>query len=42
MPQTATKNLDRLQNGDSLKILTNHHFATDEAFEMQFAPFFFA
>jgi hypothetical protein len=42
MPQIAPQKLDRLQNGDSLKIWNNHHFATDKAFEVRFATFFSA
>jgi hypothetical protein len=42
MPQTAPQKLVRLQNGDSLKILNNHHSATDKAFEVLFATFFSA
>jgi hypothetical protein len=40
MPQTAPQTLDRLQNGDSLNILNNHNFATDNAFERRFTTIF--
>jgi hypothetical protein len=42
MPLTAPQKLDRLQNGDSLKILNNHHFPTDKDFKVRFVTFFSA